>query len=100
MFGRTSKLLSSDAALGGFVTFLCLIAYFGDWPLLHSIEAWSYDVRVSLRANPKPSGQIVIVGVDEESLTRIGRWPWPRSVIGELLDILRESGAKVIGRAK
>lgn len=97
MLGRTSKLLFSDAALGGFVTLLCLIAYVGDWPLLRSIEAWSYDVRVSLRANPKPSDQIVIVGVDEESLTRIGRWPWPRSVIGELLDILRESGAKVIG---
>ncbi len=97
MLGRTSKLLFSDAALGGFVTLLCLIAYIGDWPLLHSIEAWSYDVRASLRANPKPSDQIVIVGVDEESLTRIGRWPWPRSVIGELLDILRESGAKVIG---
>lgn len=97
MLGRNSKLLSSDAALGGFVTLLCLIAYFGDWPLLRSIEAWTYDVRVSLRANPKPSDQIVIVGVDEESLTRIGRWPWPRSVIGELLDILRESGAKVIG---
>jgi serine/threonine-protein kinase len=95
--GRTAKLLFSDAALGGFVTVLCLIAYFGDWPLLRSVEAWTYDVRVSLRANPKPSDQIVIVGVDEESLTRIGRWPWPRSVIGELLDILRESGAKVIG---
>ncbi len=97
MLGRNSKLLSSDAVLGGFITFLCLIAYFGDWPLFHSIEAWTYDVRVSLRANPKPSDQIVIVGVDEESLTRIGRWPWPRSVIGELLDILRESDAKVIG---
>ncbi|MEK7293610.1 MAG: CHASE2 domain-containing protein, partial [Nitrospirota bacterium] len=97
MLGRTSKVLFSDAALGGFVTLLCLIAYFGDWPLLRSIEAWSYDVRGSLRVNPKPSDQIVIVGVDEESLTRIGRWPWPRSVIGELLDILRESGAKVIG---
>jgi CHASE2 domain-containing sensor protein len=97
VLGRTSKLLFSDAALGGFVTVLCLIAYLGDWPLLRSIEAWTYDVRVSLRANPKPSDQIVIVGVDEESLTRIGRWPWPRSVIGELLDILRESGAKVIG---
>jgi CHASE2 domain-containing sensor protein len=97
VLGRTSKLLFSDAALGGFVTVLCLIAYFGDWPLLRSVEAWTYDVRVPLRANPKPSDQIVIVGVDEESLTRIGRWPWPRSVIGELLDILRESGAKVIG---
>ena len=97
MPGRTSKLLFSDAALGGFVTLLCLIAYFGDWPLLRSIEAWTYDVRMPMRANPKPSDQIVIVGVDDESLTRIGRWPWPRSVIGELLDILRESGAKVIG---
>ena len=97
MPGRTSKYLFSEAALGGFITLLCLIAYFGDWPTLRSVESWTYDVRASLRANPKPSDQIVIVGVDEESLTRIGRWPWPRSVIGELLDILRESGAKVIG---
>ncbi len=97
MLGRTSKFLFSEAALGGFVTLLCLTAYFGDWPLLRSIEAWNYDVRAPLRANPKPSDQIVIVGVDEESLTRVGRWPWPRSVIGELLDILRESGARVIG---
>lgn len=97
MSGRTSKFLFSDAVLGGFITLLCLIAYVGDWPFLQSLEAWTYDVRVSLRANPKPSDQIVIVGVDDESLTRIGRWPWPRSVIGELLDILRESGAKVIG---
>ena len=97
MFGRSSKVLFSDAALGGFVTLLCLIAYFGDWPLFQSLESWTYDVRAPLRANPKPSDQIVIVGVDEESLTRVGRWPWPRSVIGELLDILRESGAKVIG---
>ena len=97
MLGRTSKFLFSEAALGAFITLLCLIAYFGDWPLFRSVESWTYDVRASLRANPKPSDQIVIVGVDEESLTRIGRWPWPRSVIGELLDILRESGAKVIG---
>lgn len=97
MLGRTSRFLFSEAALMGFVTLLCVIAYFGDWPLFRSAESWTYDVRASLRANPKPSGQIVIVGVDEESLTRIGRWPWPRSVIGELLDILRESGAKVIG---
>ena len=58
MLGRTSKLLFSDAALGGFVTLLCLIAYFGNWPLLRSIEAWTYDVRVPLRANPKPSDPI------------------------------------------
>jgi serine/threonine-protein kinase len=94
---RTSKWFLSDAALGGFVTLLCLIAYVGDWPALQSLEAWTYDVRASLRANPKPSDQIVIVGIDDESLTQIGRWPWPRSYFGELIDILRESGAKVIG---
>ncbi len=97
MFGRSPKDLFSDAVLGGFITLLCLVAYIGDWPALQSLEAWTYDVRATLRAHPKPPDNIVIVGVDDESLTRIGRWPWPRSMIGELLDILRESGAKVIG---
>jgi serine/threonine-protein kinase len=97
VLGQTSKKLVSEAALGGVVTLLCLVAYFGDWPLFRSIEAWTYDLRIPLRANPRPSDQIILVGVDQESVTRIGRWPWPRSVIGELVDILRESGAKVIG---
>lgn len=38
----------------------------------------------------------VIVAIDDASLGRIGRWPWPRTVHAVLIDRLREAGAKVI----
>jgi adenylate cyclase len=39
---------------------------------------------------------IRIVDVDERSLKKIGQWPWPRSIIAELVDKLREAGAGVV----
>ncbi len=37
-----------------------------------------------------------IVDIDEASLTRIGQWPWPRSVMATLVDHLGAQGAKAI----
>lgn len=44
----------------------------------------------------KPGNQTVIIDVDEESLRRIGQWPWPRSVAGDIPVILKEMGAKSV----
>jgi adenylate cyclase len=38
-----------------------------------------------------------IVDIDEESLKRLGQWPWPRTRVAELAERLREAGAAVIG---
>ena len=35
--------------------------------------------------------------IDEKSLDKEGRWPWPRSKIASLVNILSQDGAKVIG---
>ncbi len=37
-----------------------------------------------------------IVDIDEESLARIGQWPWPRTRVADLIDRLRDQGAGVI----
>lgn len=50
--------------------------------------------RFFLPRNADPSA--VIVAIDDASLGRIGRWPWPRTVHAVLIDRLRESGAKVV----
>ncbi|MEW6542801.1 MAG: serine/threonine-protein kinase [Nitrospirota bacterium] len=89
----------AEWTIGGLLSLLVLVGYFADWPLIHRLDTLTYDLLAPLRAHGQPSDQIVIVGVDDDSLTRIGRWPWPRTTIGELVDILRESGAKVIGLA-
>lgn len=38
----------------------------------------------------------VIVAIDDASLGRIGRWPWPRSVHAQLIDKLKTAGATVV----
>src|SRR5690606_31754069 len=40
------------------------------------------------------SGDITIVAIDSESLTQIGRWPWPRGVYAQMIDRLTEAGAR------
>jgi len=39
---------------------------------------------------------IRIVDIDERSLKKIGQWPWPRSILADLVDKLREAGAAVV----
>ncbi len=43
----------------------------------------------------EPSDEVVIVAIDNESLSRIGQWPWPRRTFATLLDAL--TNASVVG---
>ena len=70
--------------------------------------AWSWatpgvkeDLAVRLRlSSPAPDPSILIVDIDERSLALMapehGRWPWPRSVIAEMIAGLSDAGAKSI----
>lgn len=40
-----------------------------------------------------PTGDIVLVDIDAQSLLDVGHWPWPRSVHARLLDQLMDLGA-------
>src|SRR5258708_9293158 len=44
-----------------------------------------------------PSDKIAVIAIDEQSISNIGRWPWPREVQALLIDKLAASKAKVIG---
>src|SRR5680860_1476827 len=52
------------------------------------------------RVNPHqfdPALPVRIVDIDEESLQKIGQWPWPRTVLADLLDKLGAQGAAAVG---
>lgn len=92
-----SRLVFSDRMIGGLLTLVFLIGYLADWDVLGRAENLAYDLRASWVAPSPPSDKVVIVGVDEESLAKVGKWPWPRTLIGQVVETLRQSGAKVIG---
>jgi len=64
---------------------------------LQSLERSAYDwgVRSTERF---PSEKVAIIAIDDESIANIGRWPWPRDLHAELIKMLTEGGAKVIGQ--
>lgn len=40
---------------------------------------------------------VLIVDIDEESLRRVGQWPWPRPRVAELVSRLQQAGAASVG---
>lgn len=65
-----------------------------DW--LARVNTTFYDAALALYARPL-TDNIVVIAVDEPSLTQIGRWPWRRDVHARLLDRLTEAGAATVG---
>lgn len=57
-----------------------------------------YDYRMGLTLDPKyVDKRIVLAAIDDQSLEKIGRWPWSRSTWGEVMRKLKLYGAKVVG---
>src|SRR5215831_17330331 len=64
-------------------------------PLLDQLELKTYDMRMRALNTPRAK-HVTIAAVDEQSLARIGRFPWSRTVHADLVRRLDEAGAKVI----
>ena len=56
-----------------------------------------FDAYQRLSPRPPAAAPVVVVDVDDASLSRIGQWPWPRTRIAELLRKLHEAGAAAVG---
>ena len=92
----------ADAAIGLVLTLIVAAGYlFPGAPGLgffEGAELKTYDRRAQLRTRVGAGPEIVIVGIDDASIAQLGRWPFPRARVADLLDKLREKGRpKVIG---
>ncbi len=65
----------------------------GEW--FSRLDQTLYDQAISLWQRPAQR-DIVIIGIDEESLRQFGRWPWRRNIHATLLEYLATAGAKVV----
>jgi CHASE2 domain-containing sensor protein/tRNA A-37 threonylcarbamoyl transferase component Bud32 len=89
------KFAAADVAIGAVVSVLVLGVFYMNWA--DGLESKLYDFRASLRAKGKAGDKVVLVGIDDKSISEIGRYPWPRSYMAEMVDQLSEAGAEVIG---
>jgi eukaryotic-like serine/threonine-protein kinase len=84
----------TDVLVGVVVSVLVLLTFYMGWADV--VEYKLYDMRAKLRARAKAGDSVVYVGIDDQSMQEIGRWPWPRSYMADMTDQLAEAGAKVI----
>ncbi len=52
------------------------------------------DTKLAVRGYRPPSSKIVIVDIDNASLEQIGRWPWRRDYIAQLVEEIFAKGAR------
>lgn len=70
---------------------LCVLLFLGHagrlWqiPFVTALDAYLYDVRVRLFMPDTRDDRVVIVDIDEKSLAEVGRWPWGRQHVAELV---------------
>ena len=55
-----------------------------------------YDIAAAIGRHAAARQRVVIVDVDERSLSTLGQWPWRRDVVGRLIARLRDMGASTI----
>jgi adenylate cyclase len=66
-------------------------------PFVASLNNRVTDAVMALAPDRPVSGSVVIVDIDEKSLADYGQWPWPRSLLAQLLRRIAASGAATIG---
>ena len=79
----------------------CVALGLGQTTLVQTLELKLYDQRLRATADGTTARRdLVLVAIDEYSVRQmepfVGRWPWPRFVHGQVVDLLRDAGARVI----
>ena len=96
-FSVKSILVINPATITVCSVLIVSMLFLAGTPILDMVELKTYDLRFLSRGAIGGSTAVALALVDEKSLSTEGRWPWPRSKIARLLDILSADGAKVVG---
>lgn len=64
------------------------IQYLPQLTQTHSANEWLRDRFIQFRADPSVEERIILIDIDENSIEKIGPWPWKRSQIAELIEKL------------
>ncbi|MET0443925.1 MAG: CHASE2 domain-containing protein, partial [Pseudorhodoplanes sp.] len=66
-----------------------------DVPALEELRLRSFDAYQVIEPRRKTAKPVVIVDIDEKSIQKYGQFPWPRTLLAELVTKLRQMGAVV-----
>ncbi|MDH3768511.1 MAG: adenylate/guanylate cyclase domain-containing protein, partial [Gammaproteobacteria bacterium] len=95
LFGRIAKLLRRTHVVTrlaiSVLTMIPFLMHSSGWKrfdFLTELETFAYDARVRLTTPGGIDERIVIIDLDERSLSTEGHWPWPRDKMADLINSL------------
>ena len=68
-------------------------------PDIEIFELATLDHRFRTRAELTPADtnpNVILLAIDDQSLEKVGQWPWPRSYHGRMIEILHQAGARAV----
>jgi len=73
-------------------------AVYSEQSALKRLDGLLYDSRLKLTLPFRAATDlpVVIVDIDEKSLQQVGRWPWSRQLVAQMLEQLTAAGASVV----
>ena len=80
--------------LGILASIMVLILFY--FNILGRFELTTFDYRMKFRRARQSSEKIVLIDMGEDSIRKIGRWPWPREWHATMISVLSTLGAKAV----
>lgn len=69
----------------------------GRYAPLRQVDSFFYDSFVSLGTHGRVASPVALVSIDDNSLSEVGQWPWPRYKLAQLLTAIQIGNPAVIG---
>jgi diguanylate cyclase (GGDEF)-like protein len=64
---------------------------------LQTIEFWAYNSFTNWRGDRPWDDRVIVITIDDQSLSKIGRFPWSRDLYVQLIQKLEKTEASIIG---
>jgi adenylate cyclase len=93
---RLARRFSSARALCVALLFALLFLRITDPTPLQELRLRGFDIFQVAQPRVASQRPVVIVDIDEESLRKLGQWPWPRTRVADLITHLAKLGAAAI----
>jgi PAS domain S-box-containing protein len=83
-------------AAGSAIVLMVLAIFLVRPAAVAELDSRACDLLVRWAGPGTQSGHVVVVEIDENSLDRFGRWPWPRDLVARLTRSILDQGAAAV----
>ena len=93
-----ARLAKFGPELAGFAALaLIVLLQQADPAPLERVRLQVFDFFQAAAPREDAAGErVAVVDIDEESIVRLGQWPWPRTKLAEIVARLKDAGARTV----